>query len=153
MTFDFVVSQKTRRLFVTTAAGFVVALGSYSSFSAAAAPQKAAKVVTGKPFAIGKFRATPVRSGNIELVHVPIDENITVVYLKNNGGGSGGAGSGACLSCKISEISSCATQVCPAIKRADPTASCSDEIKQCIADRCKSKCTGMTGSSFSIFMQ
>jgi hypothetical protein len=157
MTFNFAVSQKTRWLLAIAIAiaGSVVALNPFSSFSEDNAPtQKTVKVATGKSFLIGKYRATPVKSGNLDLVHVPIDEHITVVYLRKptGGGGMGGINSG-CLTCKISEIRSCADKVCPPIKAVDPDASCSDAILDCCADKCKSKCPSTTGGSLSVFMQ
>lgn len=89
-------------------------------------------------FSVRRFSA-----GSHTLGQVDVDDDVSVIFRQNTGGGGGGgSGSGDCLVCRISKISQCANLVCPDIKKADPNASCADEIKECMDLACRGSCKG-----------
>ena len=76
------------------------------------------------------------------LSHVELDKNAWVVFKDNSPEPGDGGGRHDCLTCKVSNISSCADEVCPDVKKKTPGASCQNEIEACMAERCKDKCKG-----------
>jgi hypothetical protein len=81
---------------------------------------------------------------------VDVGNGVTVMFQIKGGAGGTGTSTG-CLSCQISKITACANLVCPEIKKADPNASCSDAIRQCIDLACAPACkNSAVGGGFLI---
>lgn len=94
-----------------------------------------------EPETIAGYEATRFSEDGIDAVRVELGDDIRVVFKANDGNSGGGIDS-ACLTCKISNISTCAAEVCPAVKEQNPDASCYNEIKACMERKCAGKCSG-----------
>jgi hypothetical protein len=95
-----------------------------------------------KALEIAGFPVERVSAGRHSLGQVVIDENVTVMFQLNDSGSPSPFPDAGCLSCKISKISQCAALVCPDIKAKDPSASCSDAIRECMDLACRGSCSG-----------
>jgi len=98
---------------------------------------------------IDKHKVTAFDSNDLQIVHVEVDDDAWVTFKgKKDDSGSTEINS-RCISCRISNISQCAKQVCPGIKAQDPNASCSDAISRCTQNACRSQCSSVNASNLT----
>ena len=102
---------------------------------------------------MGEYTVTLLTAGRYTLGEVVVDDELTVLFRADNDDSIGPTKEETeCLLCKIQNIRSCADEVCPPIKQADPNASCSDAIGDCALQRCTDKCTSVGGSGGGIIV-